>query len=72
MTMQGRGGGRREYQHGTFLGEPVKSGMLAGSFETEESLEGGAIPETGGGQIRGSAEQERDNGCVKIKEDIIK
>jgi hypothetical protein len=51
---------------------PVKSGGLARSFETKNSLEGGAIPETGGGQIRGFAEQERDNGWVKIKEELIK
>jgi hypothetical protein len=38
------------------LGEPVKSGGLAGSFKTKNSLEGGAMPETGGGQIRGLVE----------------
>jgi hypothetical protein len=51
---------------------PVKSGGLAGSFETMNSLKGGAIPETAGRQIRGFAKPERDDGWVKIKEELIK
>jgi hypothetical protein len=51
------------------LGELVKSGGFAGSFKTKNSLKGGAIPETGGEQIRGFVEQERDNGCV-MKRDV--
>ena len=43
------------------LGESVMRGGLAGSSEAKNSLEGGAIPETGGGQIRDFAEQERDS-----------
>jgi len=54
------------------LKEPVKSGGLAGSFETMNSLKGGSILETAGRQIRGFAKPERDDRWVKIKEELIK
>jgi hypothetical protein len=46
--MQGRDGGRREYQRGTFLGSLLRAEDWQGRLRHRRVLKG-AIPETGGG-----------------------